>query len=297
MVDAEPPPPAPVPEDSDVAVVAARKLVDAFLKTAPDAAEVVSSDSIAGISELLDGTADIAYATRKLSQAERAVARDNRVAAVEHVIAYDALVVYLHHDNPAKSLSFRQLLSIFGEGGRAEKWIDLELKVPGCYSGRIERFRLPGDFTATLDFQAAVLGEERGWKAGGREVHSSEELVFQVERTPCAVGYSSLFWVIERAKRACIDPEAREYTPTDYPNDCVYPKVETLVEGTYPLTRPLVLITRGKPSGEIKEYVEWILSDVGQCLLEDQGFAPVESVDCSVIPEELPQPGAEAPGR
>ncbi len=263
----------------DIPAVVAQTLADAYREIDAGAA-ALNEISAAGIPALIDGTAGLAFASRGLDGAEKAAARSRGVEPVEHVIGYDALVVYLHHDNPPKSLSMRQLAGIFGEGGKIERWIQLEYDVPGCTSGEVSRFSLPEDSGASRDFRAALLGEGRGFKPGAREIQSPEELVFLVERTPCAIGYSSLIYVIERVKRACVDPEREEYTPTDYPNDCVYPEVRTAGDGSYPLTRPLVAVTRGKPEGAVKTYLEWILSDAGQCVLQGKGFAPARQVAC-----------------
>ena len=50
------------------------------------------------------------------------------------------------------------------------------------------------------------------------------------------------------------------------------PSKETVVSGKYPVTRPLFMYTNGKPRGLVKEYVDFILSDEGQQLVEEDGF-------------------------
>ena len=40
------------------------------------------------------------------------------------------------------------------------------------------------------------------------------------------------------------------------------------------------MYTAGEPEGPVKEYLDWILSDAGQCIILDKGYAPVQSVDC-----------------
>jgi phosphate transport system substrate-binding protein len=41
------------------------------------------------------------------------------------------------------------------------------------------------------------------------------------------------------------------------------------------------MYTLGEPTGAVKEYLDWILSDTGQCIIQDKGYAPVRSLDCS----------------
>ena len=54
----------------------------------------------------------------------------------------------------------------------------------------------------------------------------------------------------------------------------------TAVDGTYPVARPLFMYTNGAPQGQIKVYLDWILSDAGQCIIQDKGYAPVRSLTC-----------------
>jgi phosphate transport system substrate-binding protein len=64
--------------------------------------------------------------------------------------------------------------------------------------------------------------------------------------------------------------------------------VDTAVDGTYPIARPLFMYTRGQPTGAVKEYLDWILSDEGQCIILEKGYAPMRPVSCGA-------PGAEPP--
>ena len=235
----------------------------------------------AGIPALLDGTADLAWASRELNDRERAAAQRDGFEPVAHVIGFDAVVVYLHHDNTALSLSIPHLAEIFGDGGAVEIWGQLGLEIPGCYSDRVERFRLGDDSAMHALFRRKVLGDERGFKPGGRVMESPAELVVRVEKTPCAIGYSSLAFVVDRVKRACLFAEETDVMPADVPDGCVYPTTATAGDGSYPLTRPLIAYTRGKPRGAIRKFLTWVLSDAGQCVLERRGFGPVRPLACS----------------
>ena len=54
--------------------------------------------------------------------------------------------------------------------------------------------------------------------------------------------------------------------------DGVLPSRDTVLAGKYPVTRPLFMYTNGKPKGLVKEYIDFILSDEGQKLVEEEGF-------------------------
>lgn len=49
------------------------------------------------------------------------------------------------------------------------------------------------------------------------------------------------------------------------------PTRENIASGDYPLFRPLYLMTKGKPAGQIKDFIDWLLSDAGQRLVSEQG--------------------------
>ena len=67
---------------------------------------------------------------------------------------------------------------------------------------------------------------------------------------------------------------------TDGTHACEAPTVETASDRSYPIDRPLFMYTNGEPQGAIKEYMDWILSDAGQCILVKKGYAPVRAVTC-----------------
>jgi phosphate transport system substrate-binding protein len=60
----------------------------------------------------------------------------------------------------------------------------------------------------------------------------------------------------------------------------VNPSGATAVDHSYPIARPLFMYTNGEPKGEIKKYLDWILSDTGQCIILKKGYAPVTHVKC-----------------
>jgi phosphate transport system substrate-binding protein len=55
--------------------------------------------------------------------------------------------------------------------------------------------------------------------------------------------------------------------------------VQTASDGSYPIARPLFMYTWGQPEGEVKKYIDWILSDAGQRILLEKGYAPVRPLD------------------
>jgi phosphate transport system substrate-binding protein len=224
-----------------------------------------------GIAALLNGTVDIANASRAMTRREINLAKDRGIAPVQHTVGYDAVAVYVHKDNPVKSLSFSQLADIYGDGGTTESWTDLGIEVPGCHDQKIVRVGRQNSSGTYAYIREHVLGGKR-FKQGTLETQSSNDLVELVGKTPCAIGYSSFAYATPDVKAACL---------TENPDvACVIPGIKGIIEHTYPISRPLYMYTSEPASGEVKSYLDWILSDEGQCILLNNQYAPVRKVKC-----------------
>jgi phosphate transport system substrate-binding protein len=230
------------------------------------AVAVTGGGSGTGFSALINGTVDIANASRQIRESEVEAAQERGVDPVEFVVGYDALAVYLHADNPMEAFTIPQLAAVYGEGGPFESWDDLGVTVPGCSSGEIVRVSRQNNSGTYAYFRETVLGDVE-YKLGSRDMHGSKDVVDLVENTPCAIGYSGLAYATDHVKMPCISTE--EGAP------CVAPSMETAVDRSYPIARPLFMYTAGEPEGATKEYMDWILSDEGQCILVEKGYAPI----------------------
>ena len=219
---------------------------------------VTGGGSGTGIAALINGTVDLANASRKIKRKEKKLAKKNGQNPVEHIVGYDALAVFLHHDNPLKQISLSQLADIYGEGGKLTKWDQLGVTVPGCAGQEIIRISRQNNSGTYAYFRKAVL-KRKDFKSGSRDMHGSKDVVDIVEKTPCAIGYSGLAYTTDHVKMACI-------SGTDG-QQCITPSVATASDNSYPIARPLFMYTNGEPQGDIKTYLDWILSDEGQCII------------------------------
>jgi phosphate transport system substrate-binding protein len=265
---------------SDTLVNVAQAWAEAYKDVNKGVAVAVSGGgSGTGIAAMINGTVDIANASRKMKDKELDKAKSSGQNPVEHVVGYDALAVYMHHDNPIDNISIGQLAKIFGRGGGVEKWSDMGVKVPGCDDKIVVVSRQNNSGTYAY-FKDAVLktSAEKGlidagkYRMGTLDMHGSKDVVDLVEKTPCAIGYSGLAYATDHVKMACIAQEDG--------GDCVMPSVKTASDKSYPIARPLFMYTNGEPKGEIKKYMDWILSDAGQCILLKKGYAPARDVKC-----------------
>ncbi len=221
---------------------------------------------------MINGTVDIANASRAMKDKEVDLAKEQGQNPVDHIVGYDALAVFLHQDNPLDSISIEKLAEIYGEDGGINSWSDLGIEVPGCKDQEMVLVSRQNNSGTYAYFRKAVLGDKRDYKLGTRDMHGSKDVVDLVEKTPCAIGYSGLAYATDHIKMACIAKEEG--------GECVSPSVATASDGSYPVARPLFMYTNGEPDGEIKAYLDWIKSDAGQCIIFDKGYAPASKVSC-----------------
>ncbi|MCP4003595.1 MAG: PstS family phosphate ABC transporter substrate-binding protein [bacterium] len=258
---------------SDTLVNVAQAWAEAYQQVEPSVSvSVTGGGSGTGIAALINGTVDLANASRAMKPKEIALAKERGQNPIEHIVGYDALAVFLHAANPVTSFSVGQLAEIYGEGGKTDNWANLGIEVPGCKGQEMVTVSRQNNSGTYAYFRKAVLGKNREYKLGTRDMHGSKDVVDLVDKTPCAIGYSGLAYATEHSKLACISKT--EGVP------CVNPSVSTARDRSYPIARPLFMYTNGEPKGEIKKYLDWVLSDDGQCLILKKGYAPARDVIC-----------------
>ena len=258
---------------SDTLVNVAQAWAEAYQAVDPAVVVAVSGGgSGTGIAALINGTVDIANASRAMKDKEIQLARDAGQDPVRHVVGFDALAVYLHSGNPATSMSIEQLAEIYGDGGGYTSWTDLGLEVPGCQNQEIVVISRQNNSGTYAYFREAILGKKGDFRLGTRDMHGSKDVVDLVENTPCAIGYSGLAYATDHVKLTCISTETG--------GDSTNPSVATASDGSYPIARPLFMYTNGEPAGKVGEYMNWIKSNSGQCIIFNKGYAPATEVDC-----------------
>ena len=258
---------------SDTLVNVAQAWAEAYQTVNPSVVVAVSGGgSGTGIAALINGTVDLANASRAIKDKETALAEKNGQDPVQHTVGFDALAIFLHGDNPLDEISIEQLAGIYGDGGEIMNWTDLGVEVPGCKGQEIVFVSRQNNSGTFAYFREAVLGK-REFKLGTRDMNGSKDVVDLVEKTPCAIGYSGLAYATDHVKLGCVAQETG--------GACVSPSVDTAIDGSYPIARPLFMYTNGEPTGHVGDYLNWIKSDEGQCIILEKGYAPATEANCS----------------
>src|SRR2546422_109772 len=255
-------------EGSDTMVNVAQAWAEEYKKVAPNVdVEVSGGGSGVGIAALVKGTIDIADASRDMKSEEIEQAKTNTgKEPKEFIVGYDALGVYVHKDNPIDQISLDQLAQIFAEGGNITKWSQLGIKIPGVTNDEVVRVSRQSS-SGTYEFFREHVLNKKDFKLGSRDMSGSKEVVELVANTKTAIGYSGMGYATPAVKMLKLEPKPGA--------PAVAPSVANTLDKSYPLARSLQVYTLGEPQGEIKRYIEWILSPAGQRILEENGYVPL----------------------
>lgn len=251
---------------SDTLVNLALAWAERYMQEHPEVRiSVTGGGSGTGIASMMNGTVDIANASREMSPEEIALAEANGIQPVEHVVALDAIAVVVHPSNPVDTLTLQQLSDIYTgkitnwrEVGGEDRPIVLTSRESnsGTYVYFLETVIRLGDPDAPLFFSPDTL-----------LLPSSEVISLEVSRNPNAIGYDGLGYVTPEQKVVAIS--------LDPGQPGVLPTIESARDGSYPIARPLYMYTAGEPQGQIRAYLEWILGSEGQELVRELGFVPL----------------------
>jgi phosphate transport system substrate-binding protein len=227
---------------------------------------VTGGGSGTGLAALVNGTVDIANASRKIKDEEIAQAQKNGIQPVEHIIARDAIAVIVNPENPVSELTLQQISDIYS--GKITNWNEV-----GGDDRPIVRLSRETNSGTHVYFLETVLrlgkkDDKTLFSMDTLLLPSSEGIIAEVRDNPNAIGYDGLGYVPKDLKMIAIAKSAGE--------PFVLPSVETVNDKTYPIARDLYMYTKGEPTGIIKDYLDWILSPEAQKIVLDLGFVPIK---------------------
>lgn len=227
---------------------------------------VTGGGSGTGIAALINGTVDIANASRQIKEEERENARANGSEPVEFVIARDAIAVIVHLDNPVDHLTLQQISDIYS--GKIANWSEIGGEDRPIV--RLSRETNSGTHVYFLE-EVIRLGQKDNTTLFSRDtllLPSSEGIGAEIRQNPNAIGYDGLGYVTEEMKVIGVAAGPGE--------DFIFPSQETVNSGAYPIARDLYMYTNGQPQGVVAEYLAWILTPEAQEIVSELGFVPIQ---------------------
>ncbi len=230
----------------------AEKLAEAYMAENNSVRiDVQGGGSSVGVKAAGEGTSNIGMASREIKESELTEFPNLEI----FVIARDGIAIVAHPDVNVSDLTVEQVRDIFS--GKVTNWKDLG----GDDQNIIVVSREEGSGTRGA-FEEMVMGEDALIAATAILQPSNGSIRTTVSTTPYSVGYLSFGYLDETVKKISIGGVA----PTE-PN---------AADGTYPIVRPLNMLTNGEPTGAVKAFLDFILSDAGQKLVIEDGYIPVK---------------------
>lgn len=230
----------------------AEKLAEAFMtENTGVRIDVQGGGSSVGVKAAGEGTSDIGMASREVKESELAEFPSLKI----FVIARDGIAIVAHPDVSVSDLTVEQVRDIFS--GKITNWKDLG----GVDQNIIVVSREEGSGTRGA-FEEMVMGKDALIAATAILQPSNGSIRTTVSTTPFSIGYLSFGYLDNTVKSISVGGVA----PTE-PN---------AAKGSYPIVRPLNMLTNGEPMGAVKSFLDFILSDAGQKLVVEDGYISVK---------------------
>jgi phosphate transport system substrate-binding protein len=243
---------------SDTMVILAQKWAELYMKKNSSVTiQVTGGGSGVGITALINGTTDICNSSRPMKQTEieKLKARYNTLG-VQIPCAKDGITIFLNEANKVQELTLKQLSDIYQ--GKIRNWKevggnDAEIRMYGREnsSGTYTYFH---DEVVKADYAASV-----------QSLPGTAAVVNAVKKDVNGIGYGGAAYAVG-VKHAKVKKDAK--------SPAFLPTAESIGKGEYPITRFLYMYLRNRPTGEIKKYIDWILSQEGQMVVTEVGYFP-----------------------
>jgi len=245
---------------SDTMVILAQRWAEEYMKKNPARkVQVTGGGSGTGIAALVNGTTDIANASRAMKDDEKAKVRDRyNTLPTEIAVAKDGVALYVNEANPVAQLTIDQLKAIYL--GDVANW-----KEVGGPDARIVLYSRENSSGTYVFFKENVLGGE-DFAASAQTLPGTAAVVNAVAKERYGIGYGG----------AAYAKGVREVEIVGKDGQAWLPSAENVRSGKYPLSRPLLMYTRATPAGEAKQFIDWCLSPEGQAIVTQVGYFPIK---------------------
>jgi len=246
---------------SDTMVILGQRWAEAYMNATPGAVVMVTGGgSGTGIAALINGTTDVCQASRAMRPDEKLKLRDRyQTMGVEIPVARDGVTIYVHESNPVPALTIAQVRDIYM--GRITNW-----KQVGGRDATILLYGRENSSGTYGFFKEHVLGN-RDFSDRLQALPGTSAVVNAVSKDANGIGYGGAAY----AKGVKEVPLKR-----DDKSPAVIPSLPSVADGSYALSRHLFFYTRTKPAGDVKRFVDWVLSPEGQKLVGAVGYYPLK---------------------
>lgn len=220
---------------------------------------VTGGGSGTGIAALLNGTTDLCAASRKMKTKEFKLADDRGLKPMEHIVARDGIAVVVNPENPVSTLALEQIGKIYT--GAYTNWN----QVGGPDKPIIVLSRESSSGTYVF-FQEHVL-KKKDFTTKARLLPATSAIIQSIGDDAWTIGYAGLGYATEAGNKVKILS-----VKADDNSSAVVPSEKTVSSGEYIIARPLQIYSKGEPTGVIKEFLGFCMSDAGQKIVKETGY-------------------------
>lgn len=245
---------------SDTMVILAQRWAEIYMGKHPEISiQVTGGGSGTGISALINGTTDICNSSRPMKKAEKEKLKQRyNTLGVEIKVAKDGLAVYVSEANPVKELTLDQLKRIYR--GEVTNWKQL-----GGNDAKIILYSRENNSGTYVFFKDHVLGGQ-DFSPSAQNMPGTAAVVNAIAKDKNGIGYGGAAYA-KGVKYVNVKK--------DQASKAFDPSPENVKSGNYPITRYLYMYTRSRPSGVMKEFIDWALSTEGQAIVSQVGYFPI----------------------
>lgn len=243
---------------SDTLLILNQRWAEAYGKSAGGSVAVTGGGSSIGIRAFINGVTDICASSRQMKESEVKSARSRGAIANEIPVALDGLAIAVNASNAVSSLSMDDLRRIYV--GQVTNWSQV-----GGSNEPIVVFSRDSNSGTYGFFQLNVL-KNQNWGPQVRFLPSTSEEVREVSRTDGGIAYGGVAY-FKGKKGIKIVPIAAKKG-----GEAIAPTEDNVRSKKYPIWRYLYYYTNGKPSGDTKKFIDFVLSGAGQKIVEEVGY-------------------------
>ena len=263
---------------SDTMVVLGQRWAEAYMKEKPGVTiQVTGGGSGTGMAALLNGTTNLANLSRAAKKEEVEKAKQQGRELKEIPVAFDGLAVVVNQGNGVSELTLQQLMGIYT--GHFNNW-----KEVGGADQKILRYCRESNSGSYVFFKEHVLGE-RDYAPDCQTMPGTGAVAEAVSRDPNGIGYGGVSYFEKRGELKVLslkkDAAAAAISPLN-PDG----KVNALQirNSEYPISRNLFVYVAGQQAPAVQAYIDWMLSDAGQRVVEEVGYVPLKDRTAASAP-------------
>lgn len=246
---------------SDTMVILGQRWAEEYMKKNPGTVvQVTGGGSGTGIAALINGGTDICQSSRAMKENEKKVFAEKQKKEVKEIpVAIDAISLYVHKDNPIQEINLEQVKTIFT--GRITKWAEL-VKEENWKDKKIVVYSRENNSGTYLYFKEHILNNE-DFASEVQTLPGTAAVVNAVSKDLYSLGYGGIAYG-KGIKFLKVKKDVR--------SRAVEPTPENVYKRIYPISRELYFYTAGEPTGEVKNFIDWVLSPEGQKICEAVGY-------------------------